>query len=63
MINIGIIGDYSPDKVSHPATNSSIRHAAAYSGIETTFLSQIYLVVMLSPLQADEAYRLGEETE
>jgi CTP synthase (UTP-ammonia lyase) len=33
-INIGILGDFDPNKISHPATNSSIRHAAKYLSLE-----------------------------
>jgi CTP synthase len=33
-INIGIIGDYNPEKISHPATNKSIRHAAKQLTVE-----------------------------
>jgi CTP synthase (UTP-ammonia lyase) len=29
-IKIGILGDFDPDKVSHPATNEAIDHAAGY---------------------------------
>jgi CTP synthase (UTP-ammonia lyase) len=28
IINIGVIGDYDEGKVSHPATDAAIRHAA-----------------------------------
>ncbi len=27
-ITIGVLGDYDPNKISHPATNSAIQHAA-----------------------------------
>ena len=27
-LNIGILGDFDPNKTSHPATNEAIRHAA-----------------------------------
>ena len=27
-VHIGIIGDYKPEKISHPATNEAIQHAA-----------------------------------
>jgi CTP synthase (UTP-ammonia lyase) len=27
-VNIGIIGDYDPNKLSHPAAENAIRHAA-----------------------------------
>ena len=37
MISIGIIGDYNPEKVSHPATDSSIEHAAGFLGIEAGY--------------------------
>jgi CTP synthase (UTP-ammonia lyase) len=33
-IKIGIIGDYTPEKVSHPATNAAISHAADALGVK-----------------------------
>lgn len=33
-INIGILGDYDPHKISHSATNDSIHHAAKHLSIE-----------------------------
>lgn len=34
VISIGIIGDYNPKKISHPATNEAIKHAAKQLTIE-----------------------------
>ena len=34
-IRIGIIGDFDPNKISHPATVDAIRHAAGRLSIET----------------------------
>ena len=28
IISVGIIGDFDPNKASHPATNAAIKHAA-----------------------------------
>ena len=36
-INIGIIGDYDENKVSHPATNEAIKHAVEYLHLNTKF--------------------------
>ena len=36
-ITISIIGDYDEKKVSHPATNESIKHAADYLHLNTKF--------------------------
>ena len=33
-INVGIIGDYDANLVSHPATNSAIAHAADYLNLK-----------------------------
>jgi CTP synthase (UTP-ammonia lyase) len=33
-VNIGIMGDFDPNKTSHPATNNAIAHAARYLSIE-----------------------------
>lgn len=33
-INIGILGDFDPNKISHPATNAAIHHAAKYLSTE-----------------------------
>lgn len=33
-ISIGIIGDYDPNKASHPATNEAIKHAASRLSIK-----------------------------
>jgi CTP synthase (UTP-ammonia lyase) len=33
-ISIGVLGDFDPGKVSHPATNAAIRHAAKYLSVE-----------------------------
>jgi len=33
-VNVGIIGDYDPEKPSHLATNGAIRHAAAKLGLK-----------------------------
>lgn len=33
-VNIGIIGDFDPNKTSHPATNEAIRHTADYLGVK-----------------------------
>ena len=33
-INIGILGEFDPNKISHPATNDSISHAAKHLSIE-----------------------------
>jgi CTP synthase (UTP-ammonia lyase) len=30
IINVGVLGDFDPNKVSHPATNDAIHHAAKY---------------------------------
>jgi CTP synthase (UTP-ammonia lyase) len=34
-VNIGVIGDFDPNKSSHPATNEAIRHAADHLGVKT----------------------------
>ena len=34
IINVGILGDFDPNKISHPATNDAIRHAAKYLTVE-----------------------------
>jgi CTP synthase (UTP-ammonia lyase) len=34
-INIGVIGDFDPSKISHPATNDAIQHAAEHLKIQT----------------------------
>ena len=36
-IRLGIIGDYDEQKVSHPATDASIRHAAAVLNCEVSY--------------------------
>ena len=33
-INVGILGDFDPGKISHPATNAAIRHAAKYLAVD-----------------------------
>lgn len=33
-ISIGIIGDFDPQKISHPATNAAINHSAKYLSVE-----------------------------
>jgi len=33
-VSIGIIGDFDPNKTSHPATNEAIRHAADRLGVQ-----------------------------
>lgn len=33
-MKIGILGDYDPQKISHPATNNAINHAAKRQSIE-----------------------------
>ena len=33
-VKIGIIGDYDPEKVSHPETTQAIQHAAAHLSVE-----------------------------
>jgi CTP synthase (UTP-ammonia lyase) len=35
-IKIGVIGDFDSNKISHPATNAAIRHAAKYLSIEAS---------------------------
>ena len=35
-VNIGIIGDYDPNKSSHPATNAAIEHAARYLSVKAS---------------------------
>jgi CTP synthase (UTP-ammonia lyase) len=34
IINIGVIGDFNPQKASHPPTNESLRHAARRLSVE-----------------------------
>lgn len=36
IINVGIVGDFDPGKVSHPATDSAIRHAAKCLSVEAS---------------------------
>ena len=36
VVNIGIIGDFDPDRASHTATNAAIQHAANALSLETT---------------------------
>jgi CTP synthase (UTP-ammonia lyase) len=36
ITNIGIIGDYNPDHLSHQATNAAIGHAAEYLSAKTS---------------------------
>ena len=36
IINIGIIGDYDPDHISHQATNAAIEHAAGCLSVKTS---------------------------
>jgi CTP synthase (UTP-ammonia lyase) len=36
-ISIGIIGDYNPEKISHPATNAAIQHAAKQLSIQADY--------------------------
>ena len=33
-VKVGVIGDFDPEKASHPATNAAIRHAAGYLSLE-----------------------------
>ena len=33
-ISVGIIGDFNPDKLSHPSTDTSIKHAADFLGLD-----------------------------
>ncbi len=33
-ISIGVIGDYNPEKISHPAINAAIQHAAKQLAVE-----------------------------
>jgi CTP synthase (UTP-ammonia lyase) len=35
-INIGILGDFDPNKISHPATNAAIHDAAKYLSTEAS---------------------------
>ena len=35
-VNIGIIGDYDPNKLSHTATNAAIEHAAKYLSVKVS---------------------------
>ncbi len=35
-VNIGIIGDYDPNKSSHTATNAAIEHAARYLSVKAS---------------------------
>ena len=35
-IDVGIIGDYDPQKTSHPPTNSALKHAADHLGVKVT---------------------------
>jgi CTP synthase (UTP-ammonia lyase) len=41
LLNVGILGEYNPQKTSHPATLEAIGHAAGYLSVktETTWLS------------------------
>jgi CTP synthase (UTP-ammonia lyase) len=46
LINIGIIGDYDPQKASHPPTNESLRHAAKRlsAGINISWIPTLSLL-------------------
>ena len=33
-IDVGVLGDFDPNKISHPATNDAIHHAAKYLSVE-----------------------------
>ena len=35
-VNLGIIGDYDPTKLSHSATNAAIEHAAKYLSVKVS---------------------------
>lgn len=37
MINIGIIGDYNKNRVSHPETNTAIEHTANHLSININY--------------------------
>jgi CTP synthase len=37
-INIGILGDFDPNKISHPATIDSIHHAAKHLSIDANIV-------------------------
>ena len=34
MLNIGVIGDFDPEKNSHPSTNNAIQHAAKHLSVK-----------------------------
>lgn len=46
IINIGVMGDYDPKKISHPATNDAIHHAAKHLSTKasTTWLPTLSLL-------------------
>jgi CTP synthase (UTP-ammonia lyase) len=57
IIRVGIIGDFDPLKVSHPATNDAILHAAKSLSIETdiTWISTPSMLTQEGQQQLKEA--------
>jgi CTP synthase (UTP-ammonia lyase) len=57
IIRVRIIGDYDPPKISHPATNEAILHAAKSLSIETdiAWLSTSSMLTQKGRQQLQEA--------